>query len=40
MKLNHVTEGMDVYPHLLDETAELEKDKAMKALEAMPTSLA
>lgn len=26
---------MDVYSHLLDETAEKEKDKAMKALEAM-----
>ncbi|PKI05363.1 integrase [Staphylococcus xylosus] len=31
---------MDVYSHLLDETAEIEKDKAMTALEAMPTSLA
>lgn len=26
---------MDVYSHLLDETAEVEKDKAMKALESM-----
>ncbi|MEB6241496.1 site-specific integrase [Staphylococcus gallinarum] len=26
---------MDVYSHLLDETAEIEKDKAMKAIESM-----
>lgn len=31
---------MDVYSHLLDETAEIEKDKAITALEEMPTSLA
>lgn len=30
---------MDVYSHLLDENAKIEKDKAMTALEAMPTSL-
>lgn len=31
---------MDVYAHLLEETAEIEKDKAMTALEAMSISLA
>jgi hypothetical protein len=30
---------MAVYSYLLYETAEKEKDKAMTALEAMPTSL-